>query len=339
MARPGLDRHVKFRRLERILDEPRPHVRGYLELLWETAYENGDPVIGDADAVEAAAEYPGPPGKLCDALLTCGGVGRAGFIEPVDDATDCDGRSVAETDNPSHKTDDPSRRTDQATKNGPAVHYQVHDLYDHAPEYVSSRANRESERRRPKACEYCGADFRSPDRRSRYCSENCRKAHWRDAQRDGLRRTATDVSVNATDDDGTPAPAPAPAPAPKERQEPSSASADAPPSGSKLDTFEAFWKPTIRKVGKKAATKAYAAAIKELANRFGNAGEARDWLLERWTLYNASPKAASGFSPHPSTWLSEGRYDDDPGEWQRADTTHQPKSRDGRYLETANNGF
>ena len=45
MARPGLDKHVKFRRLVRILGEPEPHVRGYLELLWEVGYENGDPVL------------------------------------------------------------------------------------------------------------------------------------------------------------------------------------------------------------------------------------------------------------------------------------------------------
>src|SRR5689334_18031659 len=94
MARPGLEKHVKFKKLCRMLGEPKPHVRGYLETLWEVAYECGDAVIGDAEAVEAAAEYPGEPGKLFKALLSCGGQRRTtadngsqcptGFIEEVE---------------------------------------------------------------------------------------------------------------------------------------------------------------------------------------------------------------------------------------------------------------
>lgn len=113
MARPGLDKHVKFRKLVRVLGEPEPHVRGYLECLWEVCYEHGDPVIGDAEAIEAAAKYPGEPGKLFNALMTCGGTNRAGFIEP--------------TDHPDE--------------------YQVHDLMDHAPDYVKKRQKRENERK------------------------------------------------------------------------------------------------------------------------------------------------------------------------------------------------
>lgn len=146
MARPGLDRHPKYRTLCRLLGEPRPHVRGYLEMLWEVAYECGDPVIGSAEAIEAAAEYPGPPGKLFAALLGCGGK-RAGFIEKVDGAEDC---------------------------------YQVHDLYDHCPEYVQSRAAREAERNRPRLCVACGGQFRASDPRAKYCSDACRQRGYRD---------------------------------------------------------------------------------------------------------------------------------------------------------------
>jgi hypothetical protein len=71
MARPGLKSHPKFRRLVHLLREPVPHVWGYLECLWEVAYQSGDPVIGDALDIELAAEYPGEPGKLCQALLDC----------------------------------------------------------------------------------------------------------------------------------------------------------------------------------------------------------------------------------------------------------------------------
>lgn len=113
MARPGLDKHPKYRMLLRMLGEARPHVRGYLETLWEVAYECGDPIIGSAEAIEAAAEYPGEPGKLFNALLKCGG-DKAGFIEETPGRPGC---------------------------------YSIHDLNDHAPEYVKKRFQRESERK------------------------------------------------------------------------------------------------------------------------------------------------------------------------------------------------
>lgn len=114
MARPGLLNHPKFRTYCRLLGEPRPHALGYLELLWAAAYECGDPAIGDGQAVEATAEYPGVPGKLVEALCECGGDDRAGLIEVIEDR--------------------PGK-------------YQVHDLFDHAPRYVYDRAEREAQRR------------------------------------------------------------------------------------------------------------------------------------------------------------------------------------------------
>jgi hypothetical protein len=119
MARPGLDRHPKFRLLVRLLNEPEPHVLGYLEMLWMTAYENGDPVIGDNATVEAVAKFPGKAGALTAALLACAGApNRAGFIEPVA---------------------------------GVEGVYQIHDLFHHAPEYVKKRQKRETERRKENA--------------------------------------------------------------------------------------------------------------------------------------------------------------------------------------------
>lgn len=114
MARPGLDKHPKYRRLVRMTGEPEALIRGCLELLWECAYEAGDPVIGDADAVEAAAKYPGEPGKLFQSLLDCGGQDRDGFIELVE---------------------------------GESNRYQIHDLYDHCPDYVRRRMAREYARK------------------------------------------------------------------------------------------------------------------------------------------------------------------------------------------------
>jgi hypothetical protein len=81
MARPGLQKHPKFRRLVALLGVPVPHGVGYLECLWEVSYECGNPAIGDVFDVELAAQWPGERGKLCEALTNCGGDGRAGFIE------------------------------------------------------------------------------------------------------------------------------------------------------------------------------------------------------------------------------------------------------------------
>jgi hypothetical protein len=100
--------------VKRLLGEPGPHVQGYLEYIWESAFESGDPTIGTADMVEAVAEYPGDRGKLFRALLECGGPGRAGFIEPVPGAEGI---------------------------------YQIHDLFDHAPNYVQRRQEREAARK------------------------------------------------------------------------------------------------------------------------------------------------------------------------------------------------
>ena len=82
MARPGLDSHRKFRRLVRLLGCPRPHARGYLELLWDHAYEEGSAFLGDADDVEDIADWPGEPGELASALAAAGGSSHAGFLEP-----------------------------------------------------------------------------------------------------------------------------------------------------------------------------------------------------------------------------------------------------------------
>lgn len=59
MARPGLTQHPKFRRLARLLGSA-PLALGCLELMWEVCYQNGDPLLGDAVDVEAAAHLHDP---------------------------------------------------------------------------------------------------------------------------------------------------------------------------------------------------------------------------------------------------------------------------------------
>ncbi len=112
VARPGLMDHRKFRRLVALLGVGSAQVRGHLEMLWDSAYQNGDPYIGDQTDVELAAGWLGDPGVLCKALVECGGVGP-GFID---------------------------QRPDEPT-------FDVHDLFDHAPEYVKSRWRMERKRR------------------------------------------------------------------------------------------------------------------------------------------------------------------------------------------------
>jgi hypothetical protein len=106
MARPCLNNCVKFKRLVQRLGLARPYVRGLLETLWDVANEVGNPVIGTADDVETAAEWPGVPGALFDLL-------REG-----------------------HWLD-----------KAPGGRWQIHDFWDHCPEYVLKRARREDGRK------------------------------------------------------------------------------------------------------------------------------------------------------------------------------------------------
>lgn len=78
MARQTLDRAVKYKRLIRVLDMPRPHVRGYLETMWDVAHECGNPFFACAEDVEAAAEWEGKPGALFAALVACGWIDADG---------------------------------------------------------------------------------------------------------------------------------------------------------------------------------------------------------------------------------------------------------------------
>lgn len=75
MAKPELRDHRKFLKLKRLLGEPTPHVLGYLDCLWHRGYQTGTAFIGDALDVEAAAEYPGEPGRFAQAAF------EAGFLD------------------------------------------------------------------------------------------------------------------------------------------------------------------------------------------------------------------------------------------------------------------
>jgi len=158
MGRPGLTNHRKFRRLSRSLGSA-IIARGVLELLWEACYDSGDDYLGTGEDIENGVGWTGPKGELALALVACGLPEGHGFIEPC---------------------------TPDAQSG--AITYRVHDLWHHAPEYVTKRHKRELARREKVA----------PSAKRR-----------RSAPRGGQRPPSPDSQAGHGE---TPSPAPAPAP-------------------------------------------------------------------------------------------------------------------------------
>ena len=108
MGRPGLTQNRKFRRLSLTLGGD-AIARGHLELMWDSAYESGDEVLGDGIDVELAAGWRGEGGVLVTAMV------KTGFLDvlPAEDGEV----------------------------------FVIHDFWHHAPAYVRKRRTREDERR------------------------------------------------------------------------------------------------------------------------------------------------------------------------------------------------
>lgn len=86
-------------------------------------------------------------------------------------------------------------------------------------------------------------------------------------------------------------------------------------------TFERWYVAYPRKTGKEKAAASFGRALKRIAaSRELSNADALDWLCEVTQRFAASPAGSAGrYTPHPATWLNDGRYDDDPQEWQRHD--------------------
>jgi hypothetical protein len=69
--------------------------------------------------------------------------------------------------------------------------------------------------------------------------------------------------------------------------------------------FDRFWKAYPRKVGKAAAVKSWKAAINRGADPEQMATAAEAFRIQ-------SAHTEKQYIPHPSTWLSQGRYEDEP---------------------------
>jgi hypothetical protein len=82
--------------------------------------------------------------------------------------------------------------------------------------------------------------------------------------------------------------------------------------------IEQVYQAYPRKVGKAAALKAIEKALRVIAKR--GRGDPVEWLLDRVKTYAQSPDGNNGrYTPHPSRWMNESRYDDDDAEWRRCE--------------------
>lgn len=81
------------------------------------------------------------------------------------------------------------------------------------------------------------------------------------------------------------------------------------------DGFDRFWKAVPRKVGKKSANEAFRAALKTVSAEVLIAG------MEQYAKKMASERAEVRYICHPTTWLQQGRWDDEP---PAEATTHKP---------------
>ncbi len=91
--------------------------------------------------------------------------------------------------------------------------------------------------------------------------------------------------------------------------------------------FDDFWKAYPKKAAKKAASTSYAKAVKSIQ---GSHDDPEGYLIERAKAYAKSDKGIGDprFILNPTTWLNQGRYDDDPATWQTGTVaTAKPNGR------------
>jgi hypothetical protein len=89
------------------------------------------------------------------------------------------------------------------------------------------------------------------------------------------------------------------------------------PGGAYTQDFEMWFASYPRRVAKAAAFKAWQKVIPWLAmDRECTREQAREIIIKATHEFARSSVGQGQFCPHPATWLNEGRYDDDPREWQ-----------------------
>ena len=84
------------------------------------------------------------------------------------------------------------------------------------------------------------------------------------------------------------------------------------------EQIEAVYAAYPRKIGKAAALKSINKALTKIAKR-PDISDPAGWLLERVQMFAQSSAGRAGkFTPHPSTWFNQARFDDDPREWGKS---------------------
>lgn len=151
--------------------------------------------------------------------------------------------------------------------------------------------------------------------------EDCRPARTGSAERqaryrarkalegEGVTESVTrDVTRNVTGDVTSPPPL---APSPPDPPNPTPPRLDITPRAKgpagKPSGFARWWEAYPNKVGKQAAERAYATACRKIGGH-----DPPRVLLDGLQRALASGVWDEGFIPHPTTWLNQGRWDDEP---------------------------
>ncbi|GMU22571.1 MAG: hypothetical protein AMXMBFR13_26560 [Phycisphaerae bacterium] len=82
--------------------------------------------------------------------------------------------------------------------------------------------------------------------------------------------------------------------------------------------LERIYQAYPRHVGKLKAQQAIGKALDRIARSAEAPADPAAWLIARVQKFAESPAGQAGeYTPHPSTWFNQGRYDDDPTQWNR----------------------
>ena len=238
MARLSLTSGVKFLKLVRRISLAPPFVRGLLETLWDATHKSGNPVIGDPDAVELLSQWPGEPGAWFAALKD------GGWLDSVRD------------------------RNQQEV-------WQVHDYWQHAPDWV---IDRECKRLRLNRQEFWERVNGSISEESEKLGENRVLAKPSEAKPSEAKPVASQLK--------------------KKRAAFAASACENPPEG-----FAEFWSQYPRKVAKVKAIEAWLSLEPD--------SELQARIVAVLLKWPPVPPHEMQFVPHPSTWLNKRRWEDE----------------------------
>lgn len=274
MARVTLEKSVKFKALVRRIGLPKPFIRGLLETLWDVAHECGNPVIGSADDVEIAAEWPAK-----------GRYRRGSFFAALKDG----------------KWIDPDG-------NGG---WQIHDYWHHAPPYVKDRKRKEDSRTGKSVVgEPLNRGNPQPSDITNKISGSKNGSNDSLINKD-LSENCPEFVQSFPEKSATLAPAPAPAPALNTIHS-CSADAERDRGGDDCPGFRRFWQAWpqghFRKKGKTKCLRVWKrAGLEQIAEQVIDA-------VERWKASPDWLKENGQFIPGPLPWLNDTPWETDPAE-------------------------